>query len=767
MRLLGLGRGLVQPGVVPNRPAFRGDGAGEGLLAGPEPRSLSVAPRARRVEESALSDGLVAEAAAGSSPGAAIATVQPSPSLPQPQLSLRLLSVQEAAARSLTADAAAGLATTQAGLRNTHLNLREAPATDLILTSSRDLRLGARSGEQGIFLSSQGSHGAVVSSRIEGGEALGSMQLAAEDALSLVFGAAGEGERPQLDVSERVSALDTSLLSDSGGGDPIRIAAEMAVSIQSPAGMPAPQGVLAVEAAALRESAIVLGDQGADLSISSRLRLSGLPEEGTEEREASFQLVGTAVGLANSHLQSGSGDDRVTISAVVEPVASWVPGLDGRGSLAAVALDHALIQLGGGRDRLLVDGAVRRSRIETGAGTTTWQVNGAIEESVLQLTAGTRVEAELGAQAADLQVVGDGELFLQAGEASDRLRLDGALQGWVKGGEGKDQLVVDVRSGDAAVEGVLAKAEPPLVLLEGPGQGVLGGLHFFEIEELLLPSRASTVWVAPEGSLAGGLRTAAGSSLDYSAWREGVSIDLRQGRATAFAAEEAGGVEGVDEVRGGEGPDHLVGGSTTRRLVGGSGVDRLEFSEWHGLGTSPGTILVGGSGNDLFVLPRLERAGASASITSASITSASSDRLGATARLLDLQLVPPDPLPSPDPLPLLASQSRHSLSDRLALWQPSALQPGGEELVVLQPSGVEGLGDPRLLPLAPLSQLLAGMGDHAPQLAIATGSGGSELVRLDSGSSFQTLLDLPALRLAADRGRETGLRSDSLVMPLG
>lgn len=780
LSLAGLGRGVRVPLPGTNQLLFRGEGP---EVAGVAPRWLSAPTRERSAETSVQSDGLPVEATEGGGAAAPLPLVEPSGPLAQPQLSLRLVSLQDAAARSVAADATARMATTQAGLRTTQLNLRDAPATDLLLTSSRDLRLAARSLEQGVSLVSQGGNSAVISSAIEGGAALGSYQLAADEALSLVFGSAGQGQRPQLDVRERVSVLENSLLRDSGGGDPIRIEARLAVSLQSPTGMPSPEGVLAVEAAALRDSSIQLGDQGSVLSIGSRLQLSGLPDatatsKDPERPEQPLQLVGGAVGLAHSRLQTGSGDDTVTIRAVIDPGDPGSMRAAGRGSLDALALDHSVLQLGGGHDRLVLEGAVRQSRIETGSGTTAWQAAGAIEASVLQLASGSRVEAELGDQAADLEVVGDGALFLRAGGASDRLRLDGALQGWVVGGGGDDQLVVEARERDLATTSGKA-TDRPLLLLEKPGQGVLAALRFQEMEELVLPTRASTVWVAPDGGLAGGLRTAAGSRLDYSAWSEGVRIDLRQGRATAFAAEEAGGVEGVEEVRGGEGPDLLVGGSTTARLEGGGGADRIEFSDWFGQGARPGMTLVGGAGNDLFVLPRLVRPGTS-TISSSSATSSSG--LGARASLLDLELLDrallaPEPLaPEPlvleptllDPPPISALPSdRLSLSDRLALWQPSALQPGGEELVVLQPSGVEGLGDPRLLPLAPLSQLLAGMGDLAPQLAIATGSGGSELVRLDSGSTFQSLLDLPALRMNPERANVPGLRWDAASMALG
>jgi hypothetical protein len=83
------------------------------------------------------------------------------------------------------------------------------------------------------------------------------------------------------------------------------------------------------------------------------------------------------------------------------------------------------------------------------------------------------------------------------------------------------------------------------------------------------------------------------------------------------------------------------------------------------------------------------------------------------------------------------------LSDDLA-W--------GDGATPLIPSGPEGLGQARLLPIAPLAQLLAGLDPAAggppldPQLAIATGSQGSELLWLDPLAGRHTVVaSLPAL----------------------
>jgi len=88
------------------------------------------------------------------------------------------------------------------------------------------------------------------------------------------------------------------------------------------------------------------------------------------------------------------------------------------------------------------------------------------------------------------------------------------------------------------------------------------------------------------------------------------------------------------------------------------------------------------------------------------------------------------------------------LSDRLA-WQRSGILAGiggSEAPLELSPSGLEGLGQARMLPIAPLEALLAGIGAGPPQLAIATGPAASELVLLGGAAGSVGLASLPALQ---------------------
>jgi hypothetical protein len=89
------------------------------------------------------------------------------------------------------------------------------------------------------------------------------------------------------------------------------------------------------------------------------------------------------------------------------------------------------------------------------------------------------------------------------------------------------------------------------------------------------------------------------------------------------------------------------------------------------------------------------------------------------------------------------------LIDSIGWLRTEPITGGGfqESLLQLTPSGLEGVGDARLLPIAPLEQLLAGMESDTRQLAIAwDDQAGSQLHLLGSqgiGTS-QVLANLPS-----------------------
>jgi hypothetical protein len=136
--------------------------------------------------------------------------------------------------------------------------------------------------------------------------------------------------------------------------------------------------------------------------------------------------------------------------------------------------------------------------------------------------------------------------------------------------------------------------------------------------------------------------------------------------------------------------------------------------------------LGGGSGRDLFVISGLEQG-----------TPLSWDGKNGIPQLVDLDLG------------FNGTTNGIGITDTIG-WVRSQTLPGGESQQTfdrLTPSGLAGIGDVRLLPIAPLEQLLAGMGSNTQQLAIATDSnGGGQLYLLGSQGqgSAQLVAGLPS-----------------------
>jgi hypothetical protein len=169
---------------------------------------------------------------------------------------------------------------------------------------------------------------------------------------------------------------------------------------------------------------------------------------------------------------------------------------------------------------------------------------------------------------------------------------------------------------------------------------------------------------------------------------------------------------GVEQVMGGLGNDSLISSGAFARIDGSAGDDvlYLRWSPWLSAGDT-GLQVQGGAGRDLFVISGLEQG-----------PPVGWDGHSGLPQLLDLDLG-------------LKDNGGIGLTDSIG-WVRTQTLPGGESQQSFQrltPSGLAGIGDANLLPIAPLEQLLAGMTSNTQQLAIASdGSGGGQLYLLGS-----------------------------------
>ncbi|WP_216903139.1 hypothetical protein [Synechococcus sp. CCY 9618] len=430
----------------------------------------------------------------------------------------------------------------------------------------------------------------------------------------------------------------------------------------------------------------------------------------------------------DSLLDVGGGDDQVSIATWLEPAwpvpleANLAAGTDDRDAdLQKIALLDSVVILGDGDDQLSVDGAVIGSRLDLGSGSNGLQITGRLEDSSVALAPDSSNAIRLGDGDDGLTItLASGEqavlhLDTAAGDDLILLPLEG-LSGSIDGGAGHDTL----RNG--------SESAPLAVSLDGPGTGTLGALGFRNLETLFLGDGGSLVSVGAQGSLEGVLEAGSGvDGLDYAAWQEPVTVDLGRGEASGIL----GGILGFEEVRGGSGNDRLIAAADTVRLDGGEGDDEFDLdlsapsTAW--TSADPPLVVIGGLGRDRFVLAGME-----------AIRTMAAGSDGVLPVLADLAF-------SPD------TGNGIGLTD-LVSWRQGGVLLGGDGdggVVDLTPAGLEGIGQPRLLPIAPLQQLVAGIGARTTgmdQLAIATGEMGSRLVLLGSDRSITAIADLPGLR---------------------
>jgi Ca2+-binding RTX toxin-like protein len=191
-----------------------------------------------------------------------------------------------------------------------------------------------------------------------------------------------------------------------------------------------------------------------------------------------------------------------------------------------------------------------------------------------------------------------------------------------------------------------------------------------------------------------------------------------------------GGIKGFQALLGGSGDDQLTAGDNTTLLDGGPGNDMILINL---AGSPSGGQIFGGDGRDTFVLSGME------AIQAGSV--AGEPALPPLWALADLSLE-------------TTASGGIGLTDILQ-WRQQGIQTapwGASTTITLTSAGLEGLGQPQLLPIAPLAQLLAGMNAMAlngQQLAIAAGPNNSSLLLLGADRSYSTIAELPSLRLAS------------------
>jgi hypothetical protein len=421
-----------------------------------------------------------------------------------------------------------------------------------------------------------------------------------------------------------------------------------------------------------------------DLGISLDLnKLSGMTNDSGLRN---VSLNATAVGMDTTSVDLGGGNNYMAINTRIDQDLSNQLSLLGPNGTSQIELDRigmrdSSIQMGDGDDTLIVNGRILNSSIDLGGGSNTLFLEMAPED-------GSTIMNGSGSNTITVaSLVGSA---LQAGSGDDTLYLsDAQAYGSFDGGEGDNSLI--------AVSG--AGSTRDIVTATGPDQGYINAFHYSNVGTLDTGGSNDVVIMELGSSLTGKLLGGDGlDRLEYHNWTLPVTVDLDQGSATAIRGGAASSLQGFEKVIGGNGNDLLVSSGAFLGIDGGLGDDvmYLRWTPW--LSTNQLGIQVnGGSGKDVFVFSGLDAEKPS-----------SWDGQSGLPNLSDFDL-------SYD------NSKGIGLTDRIGVVNTTLAADGSQKQLFteLMPSGLSGVGDVKLLPIAPIEQLLSGMSDNTKQLAIS------------------------------------------------
>jgi hypothetical protein len=425
----------------------------------------------------------------------------------------------------------------------------------------------------------------------------------------------------------------------------------------------------------------------------------------------SFELNARAVGVEASELVFGDDSDDLTIfTRIDENLANQLGNRYSNDStkiqLERIGMLDSSISMGSGNDRVRINGSILNSAINLGEGNNTLY----LEESL-----------------------GEGS-SISMGNGANNIIINSMLGGVVNGGSGdevfkfEDQILAGELDGgtgfDVLAGGVLPAGQRDVLTLNGMDQGFFNGLRFQNIEELSTGSGNDVTIMNFNSSITGRLLGGDGlDRLEFLSWELPVFVDLDLGKASSIYGSMSGGISGFEAATGGQADDVLAASGYFRGLFGGGGSDTF-FLRWSPWESEAATGLQVGLNplSDRVVLSGIE----------AQVPGGWDGRYG---------------LPVIEGLDLADARG---VSDQL-LWER---QSG---VLRLTPTGPEGIGDAKLLPIAPLEQLLSGMSSHpgTSQLAVNTtplltsGQNSAELILLGSSGqdSFRVIAQLPGATL--------------------
>ena len=341
--------------------------------------------------------------------------------------------------------------------------------------------------------------------RLEGA----SDQVGMESVTKLLFKGIGESERASLSFNLLTQAMKDSQILMGAGNDTLSISSGFFDGFGDLFNSSQPTGGLVFQ----------LSTGGA--------AVAPLPPQ------VDFTLNATAIGLNNSLIDTGSGNDAVSILTRIDSsLAEDLKPISKDGNrvdvnLQRIGLLNSTVAMGDGNDVLRVSGQVIDSTIDMGSGKNVVILDQAVD-------ANSRVLLGDGGSV----VVSQGSLggLLQGGSGDDNFTLSNtSFGGEIDGGGGNNTL-----SSAGSVVG-----NRDLLVVNNPDAGTLGGVRFRQMQNLELGQGDDLVIVDLQGTLTGKLLGGNGlDRLEFSEWNLPVNVDLDLGSATAIQGGRAQGISG-------------------------------------------------------------------------------------------------------------------------------------------------------------------------------------------------------------------------------
>ena len=628
-----------------------------------------------------------------------------------PVLTLRILASNQEEVTSRSVEGAADIhwLGAQVGLADGILDLSQSTIGNLVIQSDQGFRGLALSVNKDANLFHGSTNAALFQAHVITGPESGTTWIHANQLLTLAAQNAGS---LRVGIEASLAAMEQSKLVDLGGDDIIDLGANQQLTF-SDGNLAQQQNLrIAIDSYGMINSSLAMGPGNNWISINStvgpwQLGLGGLIDLLARNQDWGLSLQARAIAMDHSQLDSGAGNDQVWVTATLDPaigsqLTAFAANPRAHIELQQIAARGSSLNLGPGDDQLRLGGDVLASTIDLGTGTNQLIFDTGASHTTILMGDGSTNRIILGNKANTINLHGGERLNLYGGQAEDRISLSqGAPTGLIDGAGGLDTIIT---TGSPQGGG-------SVLTLGGADWGMLDGLSILNIESIQLGPGNDQVMVSEGAWLTGQLAGGAGlDTLDFSANQTPITIRLAPGLISEPGQASMGPMTGFERVWGGRGGDQFLLGNPS---TSGTGL--------------PGVEIRGGPGIDQFLWDPMEPSWPHGM-----------DQGSGLPSLADLQI-------------MTKADGGIGLTDQIG-WASSNREGGSMALgsvQLLTPSSLDALGDSRLLPIAPIEQLLAGqanLGSQAVnQLAIGTTATGAELLALGARGGYGVIAHLPAI----------------------